>query len=77
MLETIINEDFSSIWVHFHKHSRFTEQLGKQEAISLTPHWGKLFSTKNLWVGYSKWEDEQSHYAKLGEEFINDKCMFQ
>ena len=26
-----------SIWVFFHKHSQFTEQQGKGEAISLTP----------------------------------------
>ena len=25
------------IWVFFHEHSRFTGQLGKEEAISLTP----------------------------------------
>ena len=27
---------------------------GKQEAVSLTPHWEKLFWTKNLWGSYSK-----------------------
>ena len=28
---------FFSMWVFFHKHSRFTGQQGKGEAISLTP----------------------------------------
>ena len=28
---------FFSIWVSFHEHSRFTEQQGKWDAISLTP----------------------------------------
>ena len=40
MLETIITEvtftEFS-IWVFFHGQSRFTEQQGKGDAISLTP----------------------------------------
>ena len=57
MLETIITEAFFSIWVYFHKHSRFTGKPGKGEAISLTPHGEKRFWAKNLWVGYSKWED--------------------
>ena len=41
MLETIITEAFFSIWVYFHKHSQLTGQLGKGEAISLTPHGGQ------------------------------------
>ena len=57
MSETIITEAFFSIWVYFHEHSRFTGQLGKGEAISLTPHGEKLFWTKNIRGGYSKWED--------------------
>ena len=28
---------FISIWIFFHGHSRFTGQLGKGQAISLTP----------------------------------------
>ena len=51
MLEAI------SVLVYFHEHSPFTGQLGKGEAISLTPHTGKRFWTKNLWGGYSKNED--------------------
>ena len=30
---------FLSIWVFFHKHSRFTGQQEKGEAISLSPHY--------------------------------------
>ena len=30
---------FFSIWIFFHEHSQFTGQLGKAEAISLTPHY--------------------------------------
>ena len=44
MLETIIAEaTFSSIWIFFHKHSRFTRQHGKGETISLTPCEGQTF----------------------------------
>ena len=57
MLETIITEAFFSIWVYFHEHSQFTGQLGKGEAISLTPHGEKNFWTKDIRGGYSKWED--------------------
>ena len=58
MLETTITKAFFSIWVYFHKYSRFTGHTtpGKGEAVSLTPHGEKLFWTKNLWGGYSKWE---------------------
>ena len=54
MLETIITADFFSIWVYVHEHSRFTGQQWKGEAICFG---GQTFLTKNLWEGYSKWED--------------------
>ena len=57
MLETIMTKASFSIWVYFRKHSRFTGQPEKGEAISLTRYGGKLFWTKNMWRGYSIWED--------------------
>ena len=48
MLKTIITEAFSSIWVYFHKHSRFTGLPEKGEAISLTSNWGQTFLDKKF-----------------------------
>ena len=53
MLETIISEvtftEFS-IWFFFHEQSRFTEQRGSREAISLTPrnHFHRFTNTQTL-----------------------------
>ena len=60
MLETIITEafflsEFASTNIHDSACHETTP--GKGETISLTPHGGKLFWTKNLWRGYSKWEN--------------------
>ena len=41
---------------------------GKGEAISLTPHGGKLFWIKNLWEVILN-ESLRSDYAEVGEEF--------
>ena len=32
----VTDKVFFSLWVFFHEHSQFTEQRGKEEAISLT-----------------------------------------
>ena len=40
-------------------------------------HGVKLIWAKKLWGGYSKWEDYWSNHAKIGEQFHNDKCIFQ
>ena len=50
ILETI-TEAFFSIWVYFHKPSRFTGQQGKGEAISLIPHGGQTFLDKEFMKG--------------------------
>ena len=34
-----INNFFLSIWVFFHDHSQITGLMGKEERISLTPHY--------------------------------------
>ena len=59
MLETIITEvfflsGFTFTNIHDLQDNR---EGGEGGAISLTSQWVKLFWTKNLWGGYSKWED--------------------
>ena len=59
MLETIITEAIFLFNLGlYYKHSRLTgQQQEKREGTSLTPLGDKLFWAKNLWEGYSKWDD--------------------
>ena len=66
MLETIITKVF---WgVCFHEDSRFTGQPGKGQAISLTPHVGQTFWTKNLWGGCLNGRTNDHRMPRWGEE---------